>query len=131
MTVSKWAQYLPEWAGYDEKEDRVEVDPNVVYPMFLRKIEHLDPKLEGITQRPTKNALEIARHIFTRTLKSILYTRKKLGDLKNEDFAEGKVFLKLRILPGDKRWALKNYPDGEPIDKVNLYYKLGIAEVLN
>lgn len=124
MKNLEWVKYLPEWAKYDENEDTVVVDPDVVYPMILKKIESVEPSLKGISKKPTRNVLEVGRLAFTRIIKHVLYTRKNLGDIE-------RVYIKLKILAKDKKWALINFPLGKPINKPAIYQKLGIHEILN
>lgn len=124
-----WTDNLPEWASLNPDDGFVEVDPDVVYPLWLEKmekLEKLDPTLKGISEKPTRHALEAARLIFTRALKAIMY-------------AHGGKFLNLRILNKGKKekgkripgkWALMNFPVGEPIDRRHVIAELGLDRVL-
>lgn len=80
---------LPEWAVYKKEQDIIEVDPNIVYPLYLTKL--------GYNDNITQAQLEVARRCFTEDL------------LK----AAGSA-IHLRILRNDK-FRLKNYPPGEPL----------------
>lgn len=112
--IPKWIKKLPEWATYNSKTGFVDVDPDVVYPKFLVFIEEHDKECaaQKVATNPTQYALELARTVFTRALKKIMY-----------DNGGGKLFL--RILAKDKKWALKNYPIGKPLSKAGIYRKLG------
>ncbi|MBA7590685.1 hypothetical protein ES708_32813 [subsurface metagenome] len=59
-------------------------------------MEELDPVYANVSTEITQDALEIARLLFTRTLKKIMYEN-------------GGEFLSLRILKKDQKWALKNF----------------------
>lgn len=87
MKKPKWAAALPEWAMFNEGDGFVEVDPDVVYPLFLNGAE------------PTQVLLERARLEFTRILRDEIVPADKI--------------LNLRILAKDKGWALINFPVGE------------------
>ena len=56
---------LPEWAKYDKRNDIIIVDPEVVYPLYLKKLGYELSKL-------TQNMLECARRCFTEDLKTIV-----------------------------------------------------------
>lgn len=73
---------LPKWARLNKRDGYVEVDPDVVYPLFLK----------NLNLSPTKANLEKARLTFTR----------RLNKLKGPN-------LNLRILKKDGKWALKNF----------------------
>lgn len=75
---------LPSWAKLD-KNGKVEVDPDVVYPLFLDALEYPGNK-------PTRTQLETARRCLTEVLKV--------------DYEIGPFTL--RILKRE-RWALKNF----------------------
>ena len=108
MTKPKWVKDLPGWANFNPKDGAIEVKANVVYPMWLKKMEIIDPSLKGISKEITQYALEAARLIFTRVLKKIMYDH-------------GGKFLKLRIIAGEgKKWALVKYPVGKPIDRTEV-----------
>lgn len=94
--IPGWAQKLPDWASFNPKDGYVEVDPDVVYPLWLKRLEKLSPQFKGMSTKPTQCALEAARFIFTRVLKKAMYDG-------------GGDFLNLRILR-NKKWALENYP---------------------
>ena len=101
---------LPEWASLNtDKKSRyfgcVEIDPDVVYPKFLK----------AMKAKPTQNSLECARRCFTRALKETVKS-------------QGGGFLHIHILKRDK-WALKNYPEGEPLNWRAVYRE--IAPILN
>ena len=87
MKRPKWAADLPEWATFNETDGRVEVDPDVVYPLFLAGAE------------PTQISLDAARKKFTKIL-------------RDEIVPTGQD-LYLRILQKDEKWALKNFPVGD------------------
>jgi len=82
---------LPSWAKISADGEWVEVDPEVMYPVFLNAM--------GF-DHPSQHRLEACRRAMTTALKDF----KSEGDLK------------IRILAGDKGWALKNHPEGDPAD---------------
>lgn len=122
--IPKWIKKLPEWAIYNSKTGFVEVDPDVVYPKFLIFIEEHDKECaaQKVATNPTQYALELARTVFTRALKKIMYDNGPVCRANGTGRGE-KLFL--RILAKDKKWALKNYPVGKPLSKAGIYRKLG------
>ncbi len=78
---------LPDWASYDK--GFFIVDPDVVYPLFLRHLKMV----------PTQFSLEVARRCFTQRIKNIV-----------------KIPFKLRITKND-RWKLTGYPPGGSFDE--------------
>lgn len=118
MTKPKWVKDLPGWANFNPKDGAIEVTAAVVYPLWLKKIEIIDPSLKGISKEITQNALETARLIFTRVLKKIMYDH-------------GGKFLRLRIIAGEgKKWALAKYPVGDPINRTEVKSALGLNRPL-
>ena len=114
MTKPKWVEHLPEWASYNPKDGAIEVKANVVYPLWLKKMEEADPSLKGISENITQEALEAARLTFTRFLKKIMYDHDGKG-------------LYLRIIAGkEKRWVLAKYIIGDPVNRRIVYIKLGL-----
>ena len=81
---------LPDWAKFNKAENMIEVDPDVVYPLYLEKL-GWD---KGIL---TQNRLECARRCFTEDLLKIT----------------GKG-LRLRIIR-DVKYRLSNFPAGDPV----------------
>lgn len=114
--MTAWTDELPVWASLNLDDGYVEVDPAIVYPYWLGKMEELDPSLKGISDSPTQCALEVARFLFTRSLKKLMYDG-------------GGKFLNLRILK-DPEWALRRFPKGTPINRRLFYPKLGLQGVL-
>jgi len=94
---------LPEWATYIEapesKYDIIEVEPDIVYPIYLEKLGWNKGTL-------TQNKLECARRCFTEDL------YQSVG---------GK--LRLRILKDDK-YRLSNFPEGKPVNWRNEYKRI-------
>lgn len=90
---------LPDWASYNKAEDIVMVNPDEVYPLYLKKL-----GFEKGTQ--TQNRLECARRCFTEDL------RKIVG---------GK--LRLRILK-DEKYRLSNFPEGKAINWRSEYKRI-------
>ena len=86
MKAPKWVVDLPEWAVFNEADGFVEVDPDVVYPLFLAGYE------------ATQVGLETARLKFTKILR--------------DEIAPEDIRLNLRILSRE-HWALANFPHGE------------------
>ena len=86
MKAPKWVAGLPEWAVFNEADGFVEVDPDVVYPLFLDGAE------------PSQVGLETARLKFTKILR--------------DEIAPEDIRLNLRIL-SRPHWALINFPVGE------------------
>ena len=84
---------LPEWATYNQAEDIIIVDPDVVYPLYLDKLGY-DRKLL------TQAHLEVARLCFTEDLFKITGKGLCLRILKKED----------------EIWRLDNYLPGKPIN---------------
>lgn len=87
---------LPSWAQR-HSDGRVEVDPDVVYPLFLGAIGY-----EGITQE----ALETCRMVITRHL---------------HDINDSQLRLVITYRP---KWALRNYPKGVALDHVTTLSRL-------
>lgn len=75
---------LPEWAAYNEERKRIEVDPAVVYPMYLKEL----------GMEATQASLECARHCMNRDLLEItgpgiaLYIKKD-DSFKLSNFSPG------------------------------------------
>lgn len=89
MNKVAWTETLPDWAVWNEETQFVDVDPDVVYPMFL----------ELLGQPTTQVGLELARRAFTKVLR--------------DKYCPKGTMLHLRILQKDEKWALKHYPHGE------------------
>lgn len=87
MAKPRWVSKLPKWAEYNAITGRIDVDPDVVYPLFL----------DGAV--PTQVRLEMARMKLTKIL-------------RDEIVPEG-AFLSICILTSDYRWRLSNFPMGE------------------
>jgi hypothetical protein len=87
MNVDK----LPAWAKYNEAEKLIEVKPDEIYPLYLKKLGWDKGTL-------TQTKLECARRCFTEDL------NKAVG---------GK--LHLRILR-DEKYKLSNFPEGKPVN---------------
>lgn len=124
MAFQEYMNYLPSWAVYHEEDDKIHVDPDVAYPLFLQIIEKMLPEHKGITKNPTQHAVECARLLFTRYLKKIMYQYK------------GTPPLMLRIVASKTKqrdaWVnLKLYPVGSPIDRDTIKRAIGIADPLN
>jgi hypothetical protein len=122
IKTPKWIEKLPAWAKFNPKDEFVEVDPDVVYSKFLKLMEELDPVYANVSTEITQDGLEIARLLFTRTLKKIMYEN-------------GGEFLSLRILKKDQKWALKNFETRaqrkeKPLSKQQAYVKLGFNVAL-
>lgn len=79
---------LPEWATWNEEIGRVEVDPAVVYPVYL----------EELGFEPSQNALECARRAVYQDLLKITGPGLHIYIAKNEDF------------------KLSNYPEGPTLN---------------
>jgi len=84
---------LPDWAIYNKAEDIIVVDPDVVYPLYLRKLGYSVKRLTG-------SELEVARRCFTEDL--LLLTGPGLR-------------LRIPKTVGGI-WKLSKYPAGMPID---------------
>lgn len=84
------------------------VDPDIAYPMLLGELKGL---LHGGDESVTQYALEVARRCFTEDLKRM-----------------AKCPIMIRILPKEKKWALKNFPPGPGAEKgaqnFRLYYAM-------
>ncbi len=87
----------PSWATLNQETGFYEVDPDVVYPMYLEKL--------GITEI-TQHALELARRCFTKDLHQGI-----------------KGILRIRILK-KPRWALIKYPVGIPFNFSEMYARM-------
>lgn len=91
---------LPDWAKYNKAEDIVVVEPDEVYPLYLKK-------LGWDKGTVTQSKLECARRCFTEDLFKIV---------------GGK--LRLRILRGDGKYRLSNFPEGKPVNWRAEYKKI-------
>lgn len=87
---------LPSWAT-KLPDGRIQVDPDVVYPLFMDALGY---------EEPTQAALEVCRRCFTEALFEIA----------------GKG-LHVHIMKRD-RWALRNFPQGAPINFRGEYNRL-------
>ena len=123
MPFQEWMNYLPEWAEYRESSDQVYLDPDVVYPMFLKKIEETLPEQLGVVANPTWCAIEAARLLFTRTIKKIMYNYNGVG-------------LRLHLLASKQKpqknwWYYPQYHEtGVPVDIGVMRATLGLDGVL-
>ena len=96
MSIPKWVENLPEWATYEEERRRgyVVVDPDVVYPKFLKEF--------GLPK--TQNGLEAARRGFAKMLR--------------KDIVPAGEALNIRISEGNRKWSLVNFEVGDKVGKV-------------
>lgn len=120
---------LPDWASYNKAEDIVEVDPDVAYPLYLKKLGWDKGTL-------TQNRLECARRCFTEDLLKItgkgLHLRiiKKFLELDPEersisiDHISGDETDQGPAKKQDTTWRLSNYPEGEPINWQTEYKRI-------
>jgi hypothetical protein len=116
---------FPEWAVPFTREDIPEgadafsLDPDVLYPLWLEKLRYP-------VDASTQEQLECARLCATEYLHRIA----KINHFGAEAFAFGDVPpdmtvpLFVKILAGEKKWALKNFPEGEKIDANVQYSRL-------
>ena len=80
---------LASWIIETDRKDEYQVDPDIVYPLFLDALDEVGP---------TQSGLEAARYCFTRALSQSVK-------------ADGPILLTILIRP---RWALKKYAIGDP-----------------
>lgn len=89
---------IPLWAKIHDN-GKVEVDPDIVYPLFLDALGY---------NETTQEALETCRMVFTKHLHNIV---------------NGNLHLVITYRP---RWALHNFKHGIMIDYESALYKLDI-----
>ena len=117
-----WTDHLPSWASVEWRDTLsggsemwVEVEADIVYPKILGKLAILDPNLDC---EPTQEMLTLARYIFTRYLKKIMYDNG------------GEPPMRLHIVDKNRTWALKKFEfTGRPLDKRGIYKELGIYNI--
>ena len=116
--MKKWSIDLPDWASWgrdDKGRLRVDVEADVVYPKFLGIMKQLKPELD--IEHPTIQMVEVARFLFHRRLKKLMYQ-------------DGHDFVRIHILPSENGvWADNNLPEGDKIDKRFFYRKLGLDKI--
>jgi len=94
-------KYLPAWAtiGSDRDGERIVVESEVVYPLFLGILGYSPTA-------PTQAELECCRRCLTEYLKREVF--------KKFDGDDAQFALQITAKP-EKKWALRNFTEGKPI----------------
>jgi hypothetical protein len=87
-----WLDHLPRWAKMNPASGMIEIDPDVVYPLFL--------KVLGYEKVIAQTTLESARLCFTHLLHTVVGNNMKT--------------MRVRILKRPK-WRLDKYKPGPPV----------------
>lgn len=111
-----WKNRLPNWAEFKQTSEDgrgvVHVDPDRAYPEVLRKMGAISPELE-LDKRLSNQAMKIAQHIITRTIRVIHFLYLEPGE------RVGGISIEIHdSTVASKRWHIHSFPDDQRLEPI-------------